>query len=96
MGNVPYKFKRGAEAGLDSLPVEDGSFILTKDTLQLYVDLDNSRFPLTPESATDDDIVAMFNNNNVGSGDEGSPDESNQVATTSVINGSDEVDVTEF
>lgn len=63
MSNVPYKFKRGNEEGLNTLPIEDGSIIVTKDTHQLFVDFGDTRHSITPESATDEDIVAMFNTN---------------------------------
>lgn len=40
------KFKYGLSTSLDSLPVEDGSLIVTTDNKQIYLDVDSNRIKL--------------------------------------------------
>ena len=39
-----YTMKRGLAAGLAALPIEDGAFILTKDSQKLYADIGSKRY----------------------------------------------------
>lgn len=98
MSNVQYKLKRGNESGLNQLPVEDGSIIVTKDTHQLFIDIDNTRHGLTPKLATDEDIVAMFSSNGTNSAANVASvsDEPDNSGTTRVFEGSDNPEVINF
>ena len=95
MSNVQYKFKRGNESGLSQLPVEDGSIIVTKDTHQLFIDIDNTRHDLTPKLATDEDIVAMFSSNGTNAVANASVEPQDHT-TTAVFEGSDNPEVVSF
>ena len=100
-------FKRGTKAGLENLPIEDGSFILTKNG-QIFMDVGEERVSVSPEMATDDDVVAMFAQTKLVLGDptaedtgstESGSDNSNsgQDGTTTIeIEGTDNPEVSEF
>ena len=86
MNEVLLKLKRGPSNRLSGLAVEDGSLIITNDKHQLFFDVGSDRVSLGPDMATDEDVTAMFNGEAAKNGDE--------VVTT--INGSDEVNFSEF
>ena len=85
-----FKFKRGPSSRLNTLPIEDGSIILTSDKQQLYVDIGSTRVSVGSEMATDADIVEVFNG--------GMATSTNAIdgTTTYNIKGSDNIEVTDF
>lgn len=85
------RLKRGPSSRLSNLPVTDGSIIVTKDTHELFVDIDETRVSMSPKRATDEDIVAMFNGESAV--DMTSLDDE---FSSTVINGVDSVNVQEF
>ena len=86
------RLKRGPSSRLNSLPVTDGSIIITKDTHELFVDIDKLRVSMSPKRATDEDIVAMFNGESAAVNMTSTDDE----FSSTVINGVDDVNVQEF
>ena len=64
---VDFGFRRGSKKNLNSTDVKNGTLNFTKDTKELFVDIDDKRIQITSivfDGGTEDDIKALENPDN--------------------------------
>ena len=59
--NVDFRFKRGTRDGVNHTPIQNGSLIVTTDTQEFFVDIDDRRIALSGVEfyATENDIKSI-------------------------------------